>query len=125
MNKDFVTYEQAVQLKELGFNEPCFACYINGYPKSLSIGSVNKKDVFKFLLAPTYSSVFRWFREKHNLFSEIQLDRTTEPKFCFVIFKYEHFGNYEKVVVDEWYLYGTYEEAEQALLCKLIELAIS
>lgn len=27
MEKEFVTYEIAVKLKELGFNEPCFANY--------------------------------------------------------------------------------------------------
>lgn len=28
MNKEFVTYEQALALKELGFDEPCFAYYL-------------------------------------------------------------------------------------------------
>jgi hypothetical protein len=27
MNKEFIPYEQALALKELGFNEPCFAMY--------------------------------------------------------------------------------------------------
>lgn len=120
MNKDFVTYEQAVQLKELGFNESCFACYINGYPKSLSIGSADKKDVSKFLLAPTYSSVFRWFREKH-------------PYRFYIIPCSQHKKHLFEITLPssivytsiEDYAYDTYEEAEQALLCKLIELVIS
>jgi hypothetical protein len=29
MNKEFVPYEQALALKELGFNEPCFGNYNN------------------------------------------------------------------------------------------------
>ena len=28
MNKEFVNYEQALALKELGFNESCFGYYI-------------------------------------------------------------------------------------------------
>ena len=27
MNKEFIPYEQALELKELGFNEPCLAIY--------------------------------------------------------------------------------------------------
>jgi len=27
MNKEFIPYEQALELKELGFDEPCFGCY--------------------------------------------------------------------------------------------------
>ena len=140
MNKEFVTYEQALALKELGFDEPCLVVWpgiegqklgYDGRYFSLVKGYKNSKlskEVKKYapgiidVAAPLYQQVFRWFREKHNLFSEIQMDRTTEPKFCFVIFKYEHFGNYEKVEVDEWYLYRTYEEAEQVCLTKLIEI---
>jgi hypothetical protein len=28
MEKEFVTYNQALKLKELGFNEPCFGIYL-------------------------------------------------------------------------------------------------
>ncbi len=120
MNKEFVTHNQALALKELGFDEPCL-----GYYKDMKGEKVLLYDTMDFdgeCNTPLYQQAFRWFREKHNLFCEIQMDRTTEPKFCFVIFKYEHFGNYEKVEVDEWYLYRTYEEAEQACLDKLIEI---
>ena len=66
--------------------------------------------------------VLRWFREKYNLFCEIQIDRTTAPKFCFNIFQYEHFGNYEEIRIGEWYLYRTQEEAEIECLKELIEI---
>jgi len=125
MNKEFVTYEQALALKELGFDEPCLfhtlGGEINFYRNTQDYFPKNDKNGIGFS-AILYQQAFRWFREKHNLFCEIQMDRTTEPKFCFVIFKYEHFGNYEKVEVDEWYLYRTYEEAEQVCLTKLIEI---
>ena len=124
MNKEFVKYEQALALKELGFDEACFG-YWNTNNNELFLDNSNNRtsnDDDRWCSAPLYQQAFRWFREKHNLFCEIQMDRTTEPKFCFVIFKYEHFGNYEKVEVDEWYLYRTYEEAEQVCLTKLIEI---
>ena len=29
--KDFVPYDKALKMKELGFDEPCFGFYDNGY----------------------------------------------------------------------------------------------
>ena len=131
MEKEFIPYEQALALKELGFESP--------YP----IGGYQGGKVFYYekgelyydsrpmyssdyhsgqLLAPLYQQAFRWFREKYNLFHEIQIDRTAEPKFCFDIFQYEHFGNYEEIRIGEWYLYRTQEEAELECLKKLIEI---
>jgi hypothetical protein len=114
MEKEFVSYEQALALKELGFDEPCFMYYTDK-------GELYKSNLYG-ISAPLYQQAFRWFREEHNLFCEIQIDRTTEPKFCFNIFQYEHFGNYEKIEVKEWYLYRTQEEAELECLRKLIEV---
>jgi hypothetical protein len=34
MNKDFVHYEEALELKELGFNEPCFGYYSKEFLKT-------------------------------------------------------------------------------------------
>ena len=127
MEKEFIPYEQALALKELGFDEPCFWWY--DFEKELrkdriGVESINSKYFIdsKSCSAPLYSQSFRWFREKHNLFHEIQIDRTAEPKFCFDIFQYEHFGNYEEIRIGEWYLYRTQEEAELECLKKLIEI---
>ena len=124
MEKEFIPYEQALALKELGFDEPCFGKF---YFNQLEIGgnwcnNDFKEDPDVFISAPLYQQVFRFFKEKHNLFYEIQIDRTTEPKFCFDIFQYEHFGNYEEIRIGEWYLYRTQEEAEIECLKELIEI---
>jgi hypothetical protein len=66
-DKDFAPYPEALELKQLGFDEPCFGVYFNP-TKELFIGKkVNQftKDIRT--LAPTYSQAFRWFREKHGL----------------------------------------------------------
>ena len=91
MNKEFVPYEQALALKELGFNEPCLA-YCQ---KSAIIGnetilppifSVNTNDEgwvkldklqgvdwnnyskqVPYYSLPLYQQAFRWFREKYEL----------------------------------------------------------
>ena len=42
MNKEFVTYEQALILKELGFDEPCIGFFENNGKNSLLVtDSVN------------------------------------------------------------------------------------
>ena len=74
MIKEFVNYEMALELKELGFNEPCFTYYYNVTGKLRTNISVdvdngwtyfpNKKSI---TLAPTFSQAFRFFRDKYNL----------------------------------------------------------
>lgn len=123
MEKEFIPYEQALKLKELRFGEPCFGFYgTDGhwYLQYCRNGNIFKRN--NGCLSPTFSQIFRWFREKYNLFCEIQIDRTTDPKFFFDIYQYEHFGNYKEIRIGEWYLYRTYEEAELECLKKLIEI---
>jgi len=125
MEKEFVPYQQAVALKQLGFDEPCFAAYedkkwqLVEVKNSISYELCLKTDTFP---VPTFSQAFRFFREKYDLHSEILLDQTTQPKYCFEIHKYEDFGNYEEIRIGEWFLYRTYEEAELACLVGLIEI---
>jgi hypothetical protein len=144
MENEFVPYEQALELKELGFNEPCLAhligfgdgtiengrykinqqqvFYPNDYISSDDISEELGLHPFGMCGVPLKQQVFRWFREKHNLFSEILLDRTTYPKFCFEIHKYEDFGNWEKIQNPDWCLYRKQEEAELDCIKKLIEI---
>ena len=79
MNKEFVTYEQAVALKELGFDEPCLGLYHND--KTLYPTQCKSHEQFhgQVCSAPLYQQAFRWFREKCNLYSEINLDSYKEP----------------------------------------------
>ena len=123
MEKEFIPYQTALDLKKLGFDEPCIKYYwtdgmfSKGYENPFNY---NKRD--NVISAPTFSQAFRWFREKYGLHSEILLDQTTQPKYCFEIHKYEDFGNYEEIRIGEWFLYRTYEEAELACLVGLIEI---
>lgn len=79
----FVSYDIAVQLKEIGFDEPCMSYYYN---RKLIIDLQENEDSNAYFLtdavfsnlnghsdccsAPTYEQVFKWFREK-NIISEI------------------------------------------------------
>jgi hypothetical protein len=130
MMKEFVPYNEALELKKLGFDEPCF-----GYYEPNGDFNYIEKDIIKdfpylaknsewqdLVASPTLSQAFRFFREKYNLHSEILLDQTTQPKYCFEIHKYEDFGNYEEIKIDEWFLYRTYEEAELECIKHLIKV---
>jgi len=68
MEKDFTLYTEALALKELGFDEPCF-----GYFKDEEFQYPNPYEPFKnsemkswCITAPLYSQAFRWFREKYG-----------------------------------------------------------
>ena len=122
MIKEFVSYEMALELKELGFNEPCFTYYYNVTGKlrtNLSIDidndmnyMLNKK--LGIILAPTFSQSLRFFREKYRLEGAIyrlnfkwasQVFNIETSTYCFVP-----------------ELFETYEEAEINSLQKMIEI---
>ena len=112
MEKEFVTYEQALALMELGFDEECLKYYTEEY------GTFVVSDDYDgghFVLAPLKQQVFRWFREKHGIdyYITSRLPHVTG-------------GGYNTVIDDIWWPHlvrDTYEEAENALIDKLIELA--
>ena len=62
VDKEFVPYEQALALKELGFNEPCLASYFHAGKRLHITEYINYGEYTT--LAPTFSQAFRWFREK-------------------------------------------------------------
>ena len=100
MEKEFVTYELAVKLKALGFDEECLSYYFN---KQLSFGS--KTSYGEVVEAPLYQQAFRWFREKYNLHFPIAVS--------------DGFWFFERWRIG---VYKTYEEAELACLTKLNEI---
>ena len=113
MEKEFVTYEQSLALKDLGFDEPCFSFYID-VDKFLYTNqkwlNYNLND--KRISSPLYQQAFRWFREKHGLCNFINF---SGDGFCS---GWEDLGNNEHGFEN----FKTYEEAEQACLDKLIEI---
>jgi hypothetical protein len=131
MTREFIDYEQALALKELGFDEPCFRWYDERWGDDLQQDKFNtNKDLFMTDLdcsAPLYQQAFRWFREKHDIQGYIYSSTVR--------------GNVEKTKQFTGYiwningidmpflstdardeLHDTYEEAEQACLIKLIEI---
>jgi hypothetical protein len=70
MEKEFVPYEQAVALKELGFEEDCFGYYDvdNGYATGYAFCYSNVKSQLESgCSAPLYQQAFRWLHEQLNM----------------------------------------------------------
>lgn len=121
INKEFVPYQEALELKELGFDEPCFGFYTEVYKnliKTFCKYPINLPT--KPFLAPTFSQAFRWFRKKYNLIHRI--DRDGGWWICAILNLYdeEDQGTIE-IYLENCYP-NSYEEAELACLRKLIEI---
>ena len=116
MNKEFISYEQAVALKELGFDERCFTRYYESGKLADSLSYLHHNH-FGQVNAPTYQQAFRWFREKHNLYVDIFVD--DNKTFGFMI---THFTSEGRVDSPVKYNHITYEESEQACLDRLVEI---
>jgi hypothetical protein len=118
--KEFVLYEQALALKELGFDEPCFGNYKKTHKeleKSFYCYNSDYVDYNEdYIAAPLYQQVFRWFREKYNLKSWVE--EHTADTFIYEI-RPHVLTQYKQ---GETYVYTNYEEAELECLKKLIEI---
>lgn len=110
----FVPYEIAVQLNEIGFEEECIAVHSKG---KLNIFDPN--DSVQWVMfegdffVPTWEQVKKWFREK-GYFCNIHIIEGLEKTFLFTI-------NKEKRIYESD-LCTTYEEAQEQLILKLIEI---
>ena len=123
MDKEFIPYDLASALKELGFDEHCLSAFFEDKIKRCDNIKNSTSD---YLSAPLYQQAFRWFREKHNLRGFIGFRPNVKQFDCHIYdmslsgIEYtkqrtmEEFNKDPKV--------GTYEEAELECLKKLIEI---
>lgn len=124
MEKEFILYEQALALKELGFDKP------------VEFYKTNSEELFDMRTpddAPCilWQQAFRWFREKHKLVIEpcipFQTQYLTEEddfeilEFGYRIYSFDQYrgGLRNKIELSG---YDNEEEAELECLNKLIEI---
>lgn len=126
MEKEFCTYNQALALKELGFNEPCFRynclnislfeCFMKNpkHKESDCIVLVKNSELpSNNYTLPLYQQAFSFFREKHNI--RVWTEWGSEYLCCAMI----QYSSGMKECID---CCSNDKEAEQACLNKLIEI---
>jgi len=120
MNKEFIPYEQALELKELGFNEECFGYYV-GNELITSINDIFNTTEILIISAPLYQQAFRWFREKKIFGAVVPIDDwdywgiTILEQDCMAPFYVSYMSDMD------YKEFSTHEEAELNCLKKLIE----
>jgi len=142
LEKEFVPYQESLELKELGFNEPCFVkiwwlnsvhyqtkvpfkphITMNGQDIKFEYPTPEKHPSTEFdileLQVPTFSQAFRWFREKKELHAIYTMGDDWN-NFYWQIWKNDTMT--KTYVCSSDYVFETYEEAELACLRKLIEI---
>ena len=122
MKEQFVTYEIALALKELGFDEECLAYFNNDKYRDLICTCENGMDgdftIHHYsgdVNAPLWQQVIDWLRENYNIYIWEQpinsfIDDEEELNSCIFI--------YQRGITDSP---NEYDDKEQAIL-KEIEL---
>ena len=128
MNKEFVPYNEALELKELGFNMKTFAQYSTKIGDEWII-SFNVYGEGQFTgnegpcIAPTFSQAFRFFREKYDLTWEHQFDDSNISLYVGKITYPDNNLEFFKIIEVDYNGYNkAYEKAELECLKKLIEI---
>ena len=151
MEKEFIPYELAVALKELGFNELCLITYyvekgemyieyhedgITNTKLDETTNELNEEEredgefLFEYsYAAATWHQAFRWFREKYNLVCIVFNDDGDIEhgnirynwEIRVVTHSFKNMKNQKNACLGE-YNYKTYEEAEIECLKQMIEI---
>ena len=120
MKKQFVTYEIALAMKELGFNEPCFGYFdknenLEWFAGNIGVAHWNLPNIDN-ISAPLWQQVIDWFIEKYQLHIYIDFyDTYTFAIKCEKDKYYNRFGSCEMEL-------KTYNEAREQAILKAIEL---
>ena len=146
MEKELVPYEPSSELKELGFDEPCFGYYVDGELRGINLGMEELGGIepyyqrFKFhtlsnhntnnpnkiiTTAPTFSQAFRWFRENHGISVSITINWEEgigkDSSYGKYACSLEH-KSYNESIGEFIGVFKRYEEAELECLKGLIEM---
>jgi hypothetical protein len=125
MKNEFIPYEEALALKELGYKEDYenglkhYGMYCEGefYRLYPNMGNDIPDDVYREVDAPLWQQAFRWFREKYDLWYQIYRDGYAEHNIVFQIWSNKGIKSFKYESKKT-----SYEEAELACLRKLIEI---
>ena len=132
MKEQFVTYEIALALKELGFDEECLVYFNNDKYRDLICTCENGMDgdftVHHYsgdVNAPLWQQVIDWFDNKNII---IGIDINPGTLFYRVHLYKRYYHNPGRLIIGEYFLSGEFnnfiskEEAREQAILKAIEL---
>jgi hypothetical protein len=124
IEKEFIPYTESIELKELGFDEPCLGMFkfkklCIDYPR-ITNNMLKKANLDNYCSAPTFSQALRFFRERYKLISwvESSYDEEYFPKI-------DEMRHPKEIDMDDLRILQfckTYEEAELVCLKTLIKV---
>jgi hypothetical protein len=143
MEDEFIPYEQALALKELGFDGACIMAYYHMLSEDKKDRlflrhNDNKTNSDNAISAPLFQQAFKWFRKKYKLHSRVffdglrYLEESDEERYDFDIVEqwtigkdYFDYSYGFKHVHSSRGVYMSHEEAALECLKKLIEIVES
>ena len=124
MNKEFIPYKQALELKEMGYGEECLDSYDKASKKlntdMETWGEYYAESESLKIPAPLYQQAFRWFRDKKLIDGSVSRHGESDGGYSYRWDIIHEYGVYEERHFKKGY--KTYEEAELACLKQLIEI---
>ena len=131
MTKQFVPYELSLQLKELGFDEPCIKGFYNKEELYTVVSNSqdfnHRQSKEELVSSPFWQQAFEFFRNKFGLFCSILLDIYSEP--CTLTFIIEKLDSNRQYVKRTYYPFledrfdnNDYYSCQLKALKKLIEI---
>jgi hypothetical protein len=123
MEKEFVPYELALRMKQLGFDETCCGYYDHSIKELDTISSEVCERLCKHdthIKAPLFQQAFRWFREKYSGYHGV-----SDTDFLFELTINGEFIRVTSTLKENRIFQengSSYEEVELACLEKMIEI---
>ena len=121
---NFIPYEEAKELKELGFDEECFGRYSHSQSSLIYCFILNHNLNQSFQSAPLWQQAFDFFNEKYGIF--VYYTPAVPTSFIPNIhFSKEEGLKYKSFEMGKFFgrrTFDTFEEAQLETLRKLIEL---
>lgn len=131
IRNQFVNYEIALKLKELGFDEECLTYYIPNrkliteiFPNTFNVSKFNSETNHIYgkkglVSAPLWQQCLDWFREKqdiHIVINHYNDEEANQILYDFTIFEKDWND------VSDYIYYHSFQEAREQAILKAIEL---
>ncbi len=141
MKEQFCNYEISKKLKELGFDEKCFGCFINDIAEPMdryqfilgstySYSTTNHDTELDYIMAPLWQQAIDWLRENRDIDIVITPDTNSQHriplrKYFVTFWKYYNGLNVQPEILrygNKILYFVNPEKAREQAILKAIEL---